>query len=117
MVILDQSSIVCTPPNQYIHCPLTPFQDQNHQKPDVSTLHMFGCNTYTHSPNPTKHKSKMIACMYVGPSNKYGGKVYCLIKKNNDKVLYSKNVVFNKSKERWETLDNNEETVNIEAEH
>ena len=74
---------------------MTPFQAWHGQKPGAKHLRIFGCAAYTHIPRDERGKldSKSRRCVLLG----YGSvqKGYRVFDPVTQKVLYSRNVVFN----------------------
>ena len=74
---------------------MTPYQAWYGRKPGVKHLRVFGCAAYSHVPRDERGKldSKTKKCTLLG----YGSmrKGYCVFDHLTQKVLYSRNVVFN----------------------
>ena len=74
---------------------MTPLQAWFGQKPGVKHLRVFGCAAYAHIPRDERGKldSKSKKCSLLGYGNVR--KCYCVFDHATQKVLYSRNVVFN----------------------
>ena len=77
---------------------MTPFEAWNDYKPDVSHLRVFGCTVYAHIEKDERFKldSKARKCILLG----YGAetKGYRLYDVEKERVIHSRNVVFDESK-------------------
>ena len=77
---------------------MTPFEAWNDYKPDVSHLRVFGCTVYAHIEKDERSKldSKARKCILLG----YGAetKGYRLYDVEKERVIHSRNVVFEESK-------------------
>ena len=75
----------------------TPFEAWNGSKPDVSNLCIFGCSAYAHVPKAERQKlySKTRKCVLLG----YGAvqKGYRLYDLKREKIIHSRDVIFNES--------------------
>ena len=75
----------------------TPFEAWNGSKPDVNNLHIFGCSAYAHVPKAERQKlySKTRKCVLLG----YGAvqKGYRLYDLKREKIIHSRDVIFNES--------------------
>ena len=76
---------------------ITPFEAWHGSKPDVSALRIFGCCAYAHVPKTERRKLdlKTRKCVLLGYGNQQKG--YRLYDATREKVIYSRDVVFNES--------------------
>ena len=76
---------------------ITPFEAWSGTKPDVSSLHIFGCSAYAHVPKSERRKldSKTKKCVLLGyGANQKGYRLYDL---ECMKVINCRDVVFNQA--------------------
>ncbi|KAF0727995.1 hypothetical protein Ae201684_014101 [Aphanomyces euteiches] len=76
----------------------TPFEKLWKSKPDLGNLRIFGCEAYAHveSHQRTKFASKTIRAMYLGHEPNVKG--YRLYTSSPERIIVSRNVVFNETK-------------------
>ena len=73
---------------------ITPYKCFHREKPDVSTLKVFGCRAFVHVPKEKRSKveGKSIKCIFIGyPSTSKGFKFYDV---ENDKMFVSRDAKF-----------------------
>ncbi|KAH9112317.1 hypothetical protein AeMF1_013333 [Aphanomyces euteiches] len=75
----------------------TPYERLHQSRPDLSALCIFGCESYTHveKHDRTKFASKTLRTMYIG--HEPGVKGYRLYCAKPEKIVISRNVVFNET--------------------
>ena len=75
----------------------TPYERLYKARPDLSTIRIFGCEAFTHVEQTERSKfaSKSLRTMYIGhePDVK-GYRLYCA---NPEKIIVSRNVIFNET--------------------
>jgi hypothetical protein len=76
---------------------MTPYQAWHGRKPNVSHLHVFGCDAYAHIPKDerTKLDPKGVKCNFVGYSETQ--KAFRLWDSSSGKIKISRDVIFNES--------------------
>ena len=74
---------------------ITPLEAWTGEKPVVKHLRVFGCNAYVHVPKEERGKldSKSKKCIFVGYGNEMKG--YRLFDTVRQKIIFSRDVVFN----------------------
>ena len=74
-----------------------PYIGCGYTKPDVSSLHVFGCSAYGHVPKAERHElnSKARKCVLLGYGTNQKG--YHLYDLRQMKVVYSRDVVFDET--------------------
>ena len=77
---------------------MTPYETLKGEKPNVANLRSFGCTVYTHIPKDERKKldPKSRKCIFLG----YGDcvKGYRLYDVSREKVIHSRDVIFNESR-------------------
>ena len=83
---------------------MTPYEAWHGKKPKVEHLRVFGCDAYAHIPKDERSKldSKARKCILLGHGQETKG--YRLY----DKVLYSRDVQFNKNEKNSEVVTSND---------
>ena len=86
----------------------TPFEAWNGEKPNVKHLRIFGCEAYAHVPKDERKKldSKSRKCILLGYGTVIKG--YRLYDPERARVFYSRDVQFNESSQRAETINEQE---------
>src|SRR5258707_15305031 len=81
-------------PSQSLNLETTPYQEYFSKKPNLATLHLFGCKAYAHTPkvNQTKFGECTIECVHIGFAQEK--KAYLLYSREPRKILESRNVEF-----------------------
>ena len=95
-------------------CPTTTLVDQTpytalyKQKPDVSHLRVFGTNCYAHIPKDERSKldSKSQKCVFLGYCDNRKG--YKLYNTHTNKIVISRDVIFNETEKICSTDENKE---------
>ena len=84
---------------------MTPFEAINGRKPQVNILRVFGCLCYSHVPKDERSKFDVKAkkCMFLGYGETTKG--YRLYDLKRQRVMYSRNVVFDESKRAQEEAE------------
>ena len=78
---------------------MTPYEAWTGAKPNVSNLRIFGCNAYAHVPKDERAKMdpKTKRCIFLGYGETTKG--YRLYDEEKRRVFFSRDVVFNETKE------------------
>src|SRR5258708_27644222 len=81
-------------PSQSLNLETTPYQEYFSKKPNLATLHLFGCKAYAHTPkvNQTKFGECTIECVHIGFAQEK--KEYLLYNRERCQLIESCNVEF-----------------------
>jgi transposase InsO family protein len=97
---------------------MTPYEAWTGEKPNVKHLRVFGCLGYVHIPKDARQKldSKARKCVFLGYGTETKG--YRLYDPKHTRVLRSRDVVFNESKQGFEKeLEDQKETRFVELDY
>jgi FtsZ-interacting cell division protein YlmF len=96
---------------------VTPYEAWTGEKPNVEHLKVFGCTAYAHIPKDERKKldPKARKCIMLGYSSEVKG--YRLFNPETQRILYSRDVIFNESKFYYKekTQENNEVETSKES--
>ena len=84
----------------------TPFEILFGKKPDIYNFKIFGCEAYAHIPKDERRKldSKSLKCVFLGYGNNIKG--YRLFDLNRERIIFSRDVIFNEMKFNFESKNN-----------